>query len=348
MQLYNMEALAKKLVTEYETTTEKINHMGLRGGAREDLLKDVIRQLIPERFRVGSGIIVDLNETQSKQQDLFIFDAFNSPVFLKTESESIIPVESVYATVEVKSTLTKETLQQSIDNIRSVKELRHSELQNSPILSSRHNVIMGCIFAYTSDSTIETVARNVHEICTEIPKEQQPNIVCVFDKGLIVNVLKNNFGQIAIDPSDETMWGLVKNEQGTNLYLFYLLLQQHLSMAQNFPPDMMKYAAATHKLDNIQVAIPKEMIPDDMTIRLGKEELNAEEIRVLDENNQLLYKLLTGTMSEEEYRAYGKSSEEIQQITNKFKEIFQRTIVQDNHGEDGNVCSVVENNEDPY
>ena len=45
MQIYNIEALAKKLVAEYETTTEKIKHMGLRGGAREDLLKEAIRQL---------------------------------------------------------------------------------------------------------------------------------------------------------------------------------------------------------------------------------------------------------------------------------------------------------------
>ena len=106
MQLYNIEALAKKLIAEYETTTEKIENMGLRGGAREDILKEVIRQLIPEKFRVGNGTIVDVNETQSKQQDLFIFDAFNSPVFMKMESSSVVPVESVYATVEVKSTLT--------------------------------------------------------------------------------------------------------------------------------------------------------------------------------------------------------------------------------------------------
>ena len=286
----------------------------------------MIRELIPEKYRLGNGTIVEVNETQSKQQDLFIFDAFNSPVFMKVESASVVPVESVYATVEVKSTLTKESLRQSIENIRSVKSLEHSELQNSPIVFSRHNVIMGCVFAYTSDSTIETVAHNVDEICADIPKDQQPNIICVFDKGLVINVLKNRPGQIEIDPSEKTMWGLAKNDQETNLYLFYLLLQQHLSMAQNLPPDLLKYAAATHKLDSMQIVIPKEMIPDDMILKLGKGSLNADEIRFLGENNQLLYKLLTKNMSEEEFRAYGKSQNEINQIINQFGEIIQRTI----------------------
>lgn len=326
MLLYNIEALAKKLATEYATTTDKLEHMGLRGTAREDLLKDVISQLIPEKYRIGSGTIVDVHETQSKQQDLYIYDAFNSPVFLKMESNKVVPVESVYATIEVKSTLTKDTLRQSIENIRTVKTLEHNELRNSPIVFSRHNVIMGCIFSYTSDSSIETVARNVDEICTDIPKSQQPNMVCVFDKGIIVNVLKNRAGQIEIDPSENTMWGIIKNDQETNLYLFYLLLQQHLSMAQNFPPDLMKYADATHKLDNMQIIIPKEMIPDDMTIDLGNVSLNADEIRFLGEYNQFIFKLLTGKTTIEEFIKQGKTTEEMTQIINRFIAIVQKSF----------------------
>lgn len=324
MLLYNIEALAKKLATEYTTTTEKLEHMGLRGTAREDLLKDVICQLIPEKYRIGSGTIVDVHETQSKQQDLYIYDAFNSPVFLKMESNNVVPVESVYATVEVKSTLTKDTLRQSIENIRTVKTLEHNELQNSPIVFSRHNVIMGCIFSYTSDSSIETVARNVDEICTDIPKNQQPNIVCVFDKGIIVNVLKKRAGQIEIDPSENTMWGIIKNDQETNLYLFYLLLQQHLSMAQNFPPDLMKYAEATHKLDNMQIVIPKEMIPDDMTLAFGEVTLNSEEIRFLSENNPLIFKMLSGIITKEDLIKQGKNIEEATQIIDSFIAIVQK------------------------
>ena len=61
---------------------------------------------------------MDLQGKQSRQQDFFVYDAFNSPAFLQTESSCIIPVESVYAIIEIKSTLNKETLRQSIENIK--------------------------------------------------------------------------------------------------------------------------------------------------------------------------------------------------------------------------------------
>lgn len=326
MLLYNIESLAKKMAIDYNDVTEKIEHMGLRGGAREDVLKEVIRKLVPEKYRVGNGIIVDAYGTQSRQQDLFIFDAFNSPIFMKTESSSVIPVESVYATVEVKSTLSKQTLQQSINNLRSVKTLKHNELKNTTIVSSRHNKILGTIFAYSSDSSLETIAHNVNDLCSSIPKSEQPSFICVFDKGLIVNVLKTNVAQVEIAPSDRTMWALIKNDQVTNIYLFYLFLQQHLSMAQNLPPDLMKYAAISHKLDKLQVIIPKDMIADDMIMKCGGTNLNAGEIRFLEENHEFLFKLMTGIMTEEEFNSYGKSQEEIEEIVNKFASIIKRSF----------------------
>lgn len=146
MLLYNIETMAKKMKADFEGATDKIDHMGLRGSAREEVLKDVICQLIPEKFRIGDGVIVDIDGTQSKQQDLFVYDAFNSPVFLKTEKSLVVPVESVYSTIEIKSTLTKETLRQSIANIRSVKMLKHTELMNSALVSARHNYILGARF----------------------------------------------------------------------------------------------------------------------------------------------------------------------------------------------------------
>lgn len=325
MLLYNIESLAKKLATDYKDVTQKVEHMGLRGAAREDVLKDVIRQLIPEKYRVGSGLIVDVDNTQSRQQDLFIFDAFNSPIFMRTESSSVIPVESVYATIEVKSTLTKTTLKQSIENIQSVKTLKHTELVNSASISSRHNTILGTVFAYTSDSSLEAIAHNVNEICTTIPISEQPNFICVFDKGLIVNVKKDNVHQVELDPSEKTMWGMINNDQEINLYFFYLLLQQHLSMAQNFPPDLMKYAAATHKLDDMKIVIPKDMIPDDMFLDIGNG-LSGEDIKFFSDNYQIFYKLLSGNITDEEFMALGKNHDEIEEFTNRFVSIIKSIV----------------------
>ena len=326
MLLYNIESMAKKMSIDYQEVTNHIEHMGLRGSSRENILREYIKQLLPQKFAVGNGIITDVNGTQSKQQDFFVYDAFNSPIFLHMESSCIIPVESVYATVEVKSTLTKETLKQSIKNIRSVKQLEITVLKNSPFIPAQFNFILGTVFSYTSDSAIETVAQNVDEICRDIPKEKQPSVICILDKGLIVNVLKDGMREIATMPSDSTTWGVIKNTKEINFYLFYLVLQQHLNTAINFPPNLLKYAEATHAIDNIQIMIPKNMIPDDMFIEAGKTKFSGEDMKFLAENQQILFKLLTNQMTENEFQKTGKTIEDIKGISERFVSLIRRSF----------------------
>lgn len=338
MLLYNIESMAKKMSIDYHEVTNHIEHMGLRGSSRENILREYIKQLLPQKFAVGNGIITDVNGTQSKQQDFFVYDAFNSPIFLHMESSCVIPVESVYATVEVKSTLTKETLKLSIENIRSVKQLDITVLKNSIFIPNQYNFILGTVFSYTSDSAIETVAQNINEICRDIPKEQQPSVICILDKGLIVNVLKEGMREIVTIPSESTTWGVIKNTKEINFYLFYLILQQHLNTTTNFPPDLLKYAEATHAIDNMQIIIPKSMIPDDMFIGAGHTKFSGEEIKFLGENNQLLYKLLTNQMTEEEFKKTGKTPEDIKEISERFVSLIQRSfgitpIIQDHQSD---------------
>ena len=326
MLLYNIESMAKKMSIDYQEVTNHIEHMGLRGSSRENILREYIKQLLPQKFAVGNGIITDVNGTQSKQQDFFVYDAFNSPIFLHMESSCIIPVESVYATVEVKSTLTKEILKQSIENIRSVKQLEITVLKNSPFIPAQFNFILGTVFSYTSDSAIETVVQNVDEICRDIPKEKQPSVICILDKGLIVNVLKDGMREIATMPSDSTTWGVIKNTKEINFYLFYLVLQQHLNTAINFPPNLLKYAEATHAIDNIQIMIPKNMIPDDMFIEAGKTKFSGEDMKFLAENQQILFKLLTNQMTENEFQKTGKTIEDIKGISERFVSLIRRSF----------------------
>lgn len=326
MLLYNIESIAKKMTIDYLEVTNHIEHMGLRGSSRENILRKYIRQLLPQKFSVGSGIITDVNGIQSRQQDFFVYDAFNSPIFLNMESSSVIPVESVYATVEVKSRLTKETLRQSIENIVSVKELECTVYKNNFFIPNIYNFILGTVFAYTSDSTIETIVQNVYEICKNIPKEKQPSMICVLDKGMIVNVLKNGMNKIEVIPSEETTWAYIKNSKENNLYLYYLIFQQHLNSTINFPPDLLKYAEATKALDNIQISIPKDNIPNDLRIKVGDSFFSGEEMRFLGDNSRLMFELLTNQITEEELNKRGKSIEEIELIKKKFVELISQSF----------------------
>lgn len=320
MLLFNIESIAKKLSIDYELTNH-IDHMGVRGSSREDVLKYYIKQLLPERFAVGNGVVTDVNGTQSKQQDFFVYDAFNSPVFLHTESSSIVPVESVYATIEVKSTLKKETLTQSLANIKSVKELDVTILLNSPIVPPVFNSIFGAIFAYTADTTIETIANNLDELCIDIPHSRRPSVICILDQGVIINIDRQTLNQITIMPSENTTWGIVKNTKEMNLYLFYLLLQQHLNTSKNFPPDLLTYATKSHALDQLQIVIPKGLIPNDAN-NIGNTGMTSEDLQFITENNQIIYKVLSGSLSDEDLKKAGKSFDEAKSIADRFTKLM--------------------------
>ena len=160
MFIYNLEDVAKKLKIDFEGITKQIEHNGVKGSAREDLLKDYLKKLLPEKYSISSGIIIDNSQKQSKQQDFIIHDAFNCPSFFKTESNSILPIESVYATIEVKSTLDYSTLEQSVKNVESVRNL--NKLTNRNIIRNQYDNFypLGFVFAYSSTCSLEQIQKN--------------------------------------------------------------------------------------------------------------------------------------------------------------------------------------------
>lgn len=73
VQIYNIESIAEKLEADYHEVTEKIEHMPTRGNYREKILRKYLSELIPKKYEIGTGIVTDIDGTQSKQQDLFIY-----------------------------------------------------------------------------------------------------------------------------------------------------------------------------------------------------------------------------------------------------------------------------------
>lgn len=328
MLLYNIESISRKLKDEYENVTSHLTHMGVMGGSRESILRKYLGQLLPQKYSVGTGIITDFEGNQSRQQDFFIYDAFNSPVFYNTEESCVIPTECVYATIEVKSTLTKSTLTESLKNIQSVKQLKKKPFINSPLVPDKHNLIFGAIFAYSSDASIITITKNLHTLCLDIPKEQQPSVVCILDKGLLVNVSNTNPNEICLMPTENTTWALIENTSEKNLYLFYLLLLQHLNTTTNFPPDLIQYAQKQHVLDNLTTSIPIEMLSEKIFIPLGKIDITGEEIQRINKMHPYILKAAKKELIPQDIEDSGMSEQQFFEEFNYVMNIFKRFINQ--------------------
>lgn len=302
MFIYNLQAIAEKLKIDYDSVTSKIEHNGVKGTAREDLLKQNLSSLFPKRYSICSGVIIDSNQKQSRQQDFIIYDSFNCPAFYETESNKILPIESVYATIEIKSTLTKETLKQCIDNIKSVRSLEKEATPYSKIFKYP----VGFVFAYSSDSSLETIQKNLFELNKDINPDYQISIICILDKGLIFNVRKENIVEYTVYPNSNTTIGCSKSDLSNNLYSFYLLIMQYLNSVHIDTPNLLDYAI---KMDafKVGVSIPAELLTPEC--RYNQNGINTSYGEVMDllNINKKYPNLSSPNLSLEELKSYIKN-----------------------------------------
>lgn len=97
-------------------------HGSMTGAAREFLVRRVLRSVLPPAVHIGSGKVIDAYGGSSRQVDIVLYDA-RFPVFEVESGIGLYVIEGVIATIEVKSTITHNTLFEALDNVRSVIEL---------------------------------------------------------------------------------------------------------------------------------------------------------------------------------------------------------------------------------
>ena len=96
---------------------------GIIGDSAESGWKDMLCDFLPRRYGVDTGKVVDSQGHQSEQIDLFIYDTYYSPLLFSIGDDRFVPVESVYAVLEVKQTLNKDHLEASAKKAESVRRL---------------------------------------------------------------------------------------------------------------------------------------------------------------------------------------------------------------------------------
>lgn len=303
MFLYNLEDIARKLQIDYQGVSKRIEHNGIKGSLREDILKSYIRALLPTKYSVTSGVIMDCAQSQSKQQDCIIYDSFSCPNFFKTETNTVLPIESVYATIEIKSSLDYATLEQSVYNIQSVRRLKKfgNGLSAKNIFSSEYP--LGFVFSYTSSLSLEKLQLKLTELNKKITPSEQLSIVCILDKGLIFNVRKNNIMEFEIIPSEGTILGRSESGIEKSLYAFYLFFLEYINSVIIQVPSLVQYAINMNALQ-LPLNIPTSIIPDDAIIKEGPFTTSYGDTKQALSINQKYPHLYDGEMSLNDFKEY--------------------------------------------
>jgi len=99
-------------------------HPSGTGDEREHAVLQALRESLPSRFGLTRGRIVDSTGALSSEFDIIIYEAADQFIGFECGHRAFVPVESVYAVIEVKSKLDKQKLTQSFASLRTVEKLR--------------------------------------------------------------------------------------------------------------------------------------------------------------------------------------------------------------------------------
>lgn len=141
-------------------------------------MKGFLTDHLPTRFQVDRGLVLASNEEFSNQADLVVVDGLNNAPLHSTKPHPIWPVESVYALVEVKTSLDAGQLRDAVAKGRTFKRLPRD------FSESRHPKITDSLFVIWAFNGPRptTVKANLVEILEGVPPVERPDLVVIPDQ----------------------------------------------------------------------------------------------------------------------------------------------------------------------
>lgn len=126
MSLHDIDYMRASLKASLELRSKLISfHQGEKGRFNENQIQKVLRRLLPKKMDIGTGFIAcsDANRSISAQQDIVIYDSLENVTLFHDEMFDIFPIESVYGTIEVKTTLNVSELEKSFTANRKMRDM---------------------------------------------------------------------------------------------------------------------------------------------------------------------------------------------------------------------------------
>lgn len=119
--------IQRRFFADYEVSST-IRHRGEKGRQREHGLINLLREHLPMAYGVATGEIVSYkSETSSPQCDIIIYDQLHYPILGKNDVVQIVPLESVFAVIEVRSILDVTTLRDASNKFNAIIKMPRSK-----------------------------------------------------------------------------------------------------------------------------------------------------------------------------------------------------------------------------
>jgi hypothetical protein len=146
-----------------------------KGTPREAFIKEFLANHLSERVAIGTGEIIDANSTPGQRRnqiDIVIYKRDYPKIDFGGGINGFL-AESVVATIEVKSVLTKDEFEKAIKAARSIKALQHNII-TSFTTGYQPPSILNYIVAYDGPASMRTIFGWIREIHTTLGLSYPP------------------------------------------------------------------------------------------------------------------------------------------------------------------------------
>ena len=231
--LETLKLSTKRIATDFEPT-KQVWHNASAGMLREKVIKEVLKPYLPDCYGISGGLCYDQEENKSRQLDIILYDSLFSYRLPFGNDFIVFPCESVYGSIEVKTTLNKDTIQESIENIVSLKRLKrkeatefditpHLELKiNGQNLGTKKNNYFGVVFSYQS-SEVETIMKNLPECSIPDDISLLPDMFVLLDKQTIIYKADKQSNSINLSVNAEGYVPVITGEDTLAYFLITIL-----------------------------------------------------------------------------------------------------------------------------
>jgi hypothetical protein len=153
-----------------------VDHAVSAGEAREEAIRRVLDDFLPEAFGVARGFIFSSDGERSNQTDLVIYDKLWSRPFYGQDNSKFFAVESVYATIEVKTNLDRSDIRDARQKASRFKKLKRDWTNSGKMPPVKDSLSIP--WAFNAPSTSITVD-NLDAEFLKWPNLEQPDLVIV-------------------------------------------------------------------------------------------------------------------------------------------------------------------------
>lgn len=266
------EAISLELTANFNKSVQ-IKHSGGKGSNREDTFVEFLKDYLPGKYGVGRGEVITSENDVSGELDIVIYDKDHCPLFIKSDSHSIYPRESVFGAISMKSHLDSEELKDAYNNIVSLKKIMpekgFSKSSNSGMISGFSPVVpVTAIFAYSANRSLEAIAKQVKELDKGLENlNLRPDFVVVLGLGIVgpEGRIRNQFNQYNLPDKPDRVSPLRAAGRHTLLRFYMQFLDELNSITQpdldlnsyfNMPSKVGKYKVRKH--DHLAIQFPGE------------------------------------------------------------------------------------------